>query len=286
MKVDDEQQKEQRDAEELSSPSGVIIYKAVLKEGVAELDRPSSALFWSGLAAGLSMGASLIAEALLARYLPKASWTPLISKLGYSTEFLVVILGRQQLFTENTLTPILPLLQDKTMRRLAGVLRLWTIVLISNLAGCLAVAWACSSTTVFEQPVQGEFSRIGQAALEGGFWVHLSKGIFAAWLIALMVWLLPFAESARIWVIIILSYLIGLGHFSHVVAGAVQTLYVAVTGQSGWGEVLATYVAPTFIGNVIGGVALVAAINHAQVVSGKPKEADVFRSADYSKAIT
>ena len=109
--------------------------------------------FGPGSPAGLSMGASLIAEALLAHYLPKGSWTPLISKLGYSIGFLVVILGRQQLFTENTLTPILPLLQDKTMARVSGVLRLWTIVLISNLAGCLAVAWACSSTTV-EQPVQ------------------------------------------------------------------------------------------------------------------------------------
>ena len=286
MKGDDQQQKEQTDAEELSSPSGTIIYKAVLTEGVDELDRPSSALFWSGLAAGLSMGASLIAEALLAHYLPKASWTPLISKLGYSIGFLVVILGRQQLFTENTLTPILPLLQDKTIARLAGVLRLWMIVLISNLTGCLAVAWACSSTTVFEQPVQAEFSSIGQAALQGGFWIHLSKGIFAGWLIALMVWLLPFAESARIWVIIILSYLIGLGHFSHVVAGAVQTFYMAVTGQTGWGAVLATYVAPTFLGNVIGGVALVAAINHAQVVSGKSREAGAFHSADYSKATT
>jgi len=284
VKGDDQRHKEQIDAEELSSPSGTILYKAVLKEGVDELDRPSSALFWSGLAAGLSMGASLIAEALLARYLPKAPWTPLISKFGYSIGFRVVILGRQQLFRENTLTPMLPLLQDKTMARVAGVLRLWTIVLISNLGGCFAVAWACSSTTVFEQTVQAEFSSIGQAALEGVFWVHLSKGIFAGWLI-LMVWL-PFAESARLWVIMILSYLIGLGHFSHNVAGAIQTFYMAVAGQAGWGTVLATYVAPTFIGNVIGGVALVAAIDHAQVVSGKPREAGAFHSADYSKATT
>lgn len=34
----------------------------------------------------------------------------LVAKLGYSVGFLIVILGRQQLFTENTLTPILPTL--------------------------------------------------------------------------------------------------------------------------------------------------------------------------------
>src|SRR5881394_226374 len=110
----DSNEKDEREAEERSSPSGAIVYKAILKEGVDELARPSSALFWSGLAAGLSMGASLIAEGLLDSYLPDAPWRPLIAKFGYSLGFLVVILGRQQLFTENTLTPILPLLQEKT----------------------------------------------------------------------------------------------------------------------------------------------------------------------------
>ena len=84
-----------------------------------------------------------------------------------------------------------------------------------------------------------------------------------------MVWVLPFAESARFWVIIMLSYLVGLGHFSHVVAGAVQAFYFAVAGQTSWLDVLDKYLLPTFIGNVIGGVALVAAINHGQVFSGK-----------------
>ena len=87
-----------------------------------------------------------------------------------------------------------------------------------------------------------------------------------------VVWVLPFAENSRLWIIIILSYLVGLGHFSHVVAGAVQTFFVAVAGQASWGAVVGNYLVPTLIGNVIGGVALVAAINHAQVVSGAKGE--------------
>src|SRR3982074_3521612 len=75
-----------------SSPSGRVLYKAVLKEADEELSRPSSALFWSGLAAGLSMGFSMIAEGLMRHYLPRAQWTPLVSRLGYSVGFIVVIL--------------------------------------------------------------------------------------------------------------------------------------------------------------------------------------------------
>jgi formate/nitrite transporter FocA (FNT family) len=266
-----DQQKEQENVEaaERSSPSGTVVYKAILKEGFDELARPSWALFWSGLAAGLSMGASLIAEGLLASYLPDAVWKPLITKLGYSIGFVVVILGRQQLFTENTLTPILPLMQEKTFSRFAGVMRLWGIVLAANLIGCLIASLVISRPAAFAHNVQLEFSKIGLDAMAGSFGSHLLHGIFAGWLIALMVWVLPFAESARFWVIILLSYVVGLGHFSHVVAGAVQTFFAAITGEARWWDVFTEYLAPTFLGNIIGGVALVAFVNHAQVVSGK-----------------
>src|SRR3954469_20787233 len=99
MKEGNRRSEEEAEAQERSSPSGTVIYKAILKEGMEELERPSSALFWSGAAAGLSMGASLIAEGLLSSHLPDSSWKPLVTKLGYSVGFIVVILGRQQLFT-------------------------------------------------------------------------------------------------------------------------------------------------------------------------------------------
>ncbi len=270
--VKDRKEREDLEAEQRSSPSGTIIYKAVLREGFDEMERPSSALFWSGLAAGLSMGASLIAEGLLSSHLPHVAWRPLVSKFGYSVGFMVVILGRQQLFTENTLTPILPLLREKTWARFGEVMRLWLIVLVANLLGCVVAAWVANMKGAFTADVRMEFSEIGRQAMEGSFGAHVLRAILAGWLIALMVWVLPFAESARLWVIVILSYFVGVGHFSHIVAGAVQTFYVAIAGDISWGAAFGHYLAPTFIGNVIGGVALVAAINHAQVVSGKNQE--------------
>src|SRR5215210_2529554 len=140
MSEDSHQQQQDEHADELSAPSGKIVYKAILQEGEEELERPSSALFWSGLAAGLSMGFSFIAEAILHAYLPKAEWTPLVSKFGYTVGFLIVILGRQQLFTENTLTPVLPLLKNKDGKTLVNMLRLWGVVLAANLLGVLILA--------------------------------------------------------------------------------------------------------------------------------------------------
>src|SRR4051812_24059379 len=61
---------EEEEIHEKSAASAETVYKAILLEANEELIRPSSALAWSGLAAGLSMGFSLITEGLMASHLP------------------------------------------------------------------------------------------------------------------------------------------------------------------------------------------------------------------------
>ena len=164
---DTSKQTEQQEVHERSSPSGKIVYKAISKEGEDELERSSAALFWSGLAAGLSMGFSMIAEGLLTSFLPDEHWRPLVAKFGYSAGFLIVILGRQQLFTENTLTPILPFLQRKAKATAANVLRLWSIVLVANLIGAMAVALVVGLTEVFNLAAREAFGEMGAGAANG-----------------------------------------------------------------------------------------------------------------------
>src|SRR5438309_7454841 len=107
------------------------------------------------------MGFSLIAEGLLRAALPDTPWRPLITKFGYSAGFLLVILGRQQLFTENTLTPILPLLHRNSSAMFWNVVRLWSVVFAANLVGALAIAWVMGNTEVFRPEVRHAFSEIG-----------------------------------------------------------------------------------------------------------------------------
>jgi formate/nitrite transporter FocA (FNT family) len=215
------------------------------------------------------MGFSFVAEALLQAHLPDTEWRPLISKFGYSIGFLIVVLGRQQLFTENTLTPILELLHRFDQLTVFKVLRLWGVVLGANLLGGLIFARILSTNGIFTPVVQSAFLDIGQHALAGGFWTTLLRAIFAGWLIALMVWLLPFAETARVGVIIIITYVIGLGGFSHIIAGSIEALYVVFSNQASWAAFVSAFFIPTLIGNTIGGVTFVAAINYAQVASDK-----------------
>ncbi len=250
------------EAEERSAPHPSVVYEAIYGEGRDELERKSSSLFFSGLAAGLSMGFSLISEGLLRALLPDVPWRPLIAKLGYSVGFVIVVLGRQQLFTENTLTVVLPVLRRRARWVLWKMARLWAIVLVANLIGAFGVAWVLGHTAVFDAPVRHAFAQVASHGVGDPFGTVLLKGVFAGWLIALMVWLMPGAQGSRLAVIVIITYVIGVGEFAHVIAGSVDKLFLAVTGKLSVGGYLWGFLAPSLLGNVIGGVSLVAALNH------------------------
>lgn len=261
--------KEKKQVEERTAIGANIVYEAIRREGDEELRRTVSALAWSAFAAGLSMGLSFIAEGLLMSHMPDQLWRALVTKFGYAFGFLVVILGRQQLFTENTVTVVLPLLARKDRGTLVRMLRLWVVVLLANLVGTYLFALVVGKIVIFDPHMQQALRDIGAAHLGFPFGIALVKSIFAGWLIALMVWLLPGAESARVSIIIIVTYLIGLGGFGHIIAGSTTMFFLVVTHVISWGTYFVQFFLPALIGNVIGGTALVAALGHAQVAGGK-----------------
>jgi formate-nitrite transporter family protein len=257
-----------------------VVHGAILGEGEAELERHPRALAWSGLAAGISMGITLLGQGLLLAYLPDAKWTPLFFRLGYPLGFLAVILGRQQLFTENTLTTLLPFLQDRRRRVFAKMARLWLIVLVANLVGAGLFAFVAARTALFPGHLKAAFLQLAVDATHGAFWPTLGGAIVAGWLIALLVWLLPAAAGeSRTAVIFIFTYIIGLSGFAHIVAGSGEVLYGVAAGAIGWADYWLGFFTPALIGNVIGGVVLVAILNHEQVVAGQRRRQEQEQAA-------
>lgn len=259
-------ERELREAKRRGSPRAAVVFETVRREGQQELERPNASLAFSGLAAGLSMGFSLIATGMLHAALPDAPWRGLVENLGYTLGFLIVVLGRQQLFTENTVTAIVPLLDNKDkLHTFGNVVRLWSIVLATNLIGALLFALLVFHTGSFSPDLKHAFLQLGETTLSFGFATTLVKGIFAGWLIALMVWLLPAAEHSRLAVVIIITYVVGAAGLSHIIAGSVEALYAVVAGAASWGYFFLDFLIPVFIGNCIGGVLLVSILNYAQV---------------------
>ncbi len=257
-----------------AAPRAVIVHEIIRAEGEIELSRPIWALVWSGLAAGLSMGFSMVAQGLIQAALPDEPWRPLLASFGYGMGFLIVVLGRQQLFTESTLTAVIPLLYRRDLPTLRRVAELWGVVLAANLVGTLVFALVVATSGVFGEPAGRAFVELGRATLEASFGVTFVKAIFAGWLIALMVWLLPVAGVARVWIILLLTYLVALGRLAHVIAGSSEAAFAVLSGAAPWHAYVLRFLLPTLMGNIVGGVSLVALLNHAQVAPELEATAD------------
>jgi formate-nitrite transporter family protein len=255
--------REIEEADDRSSTTAKVVHEAIRLEGTEELERASSSVAWSALAAGLTICTSMLGQGVLMAALPDTAWRPLVASFGYTLGFIFVTMGRQQLFTETTLTVMLPVLHGT--HRLSEVARYWAIVFAANIVGTLLFAAAMMIPHLVRPELLQSFSDLGVKAVEPGFAGVLVKGVIAGWLIALMVWLMPAAASARILVIVAVTWLIAAGEFSHVIAGSGEAAVAAMQGAIGWQDYALGFLLPAFIGNSVGGVVFVALLNHAQV---------------------
>ena len=242
-----------------------LVYEVIRRDGQEELERPWASLVWSGLAAGMLISFSVLGEALLRSHLPDAGWRPLVENIGYSFGFLLVILGRMQLFTENTITTVLPLCTGRFADTYKRVLTLWLTVLTANIAGAFVAAAFIAHSGAIDAAVLGAVEDIALHMAGYSAWESFLRGIPAGILIAAIVWMLPSAGGSAFWIILLFTYLIALGEFTHVIAGSVEVLYLLLTGLTDLEHALTGFLLPVFSGNVIGGTAVFTLLAWGQV---------------------
>ncbi|ROL78381.1 formate/nitrite transporter family protein [Pseudomonas vranovensis] len=266
---------EEQEVSHNQPPRAAVLHEIIRYQGDQELERTIAALFWSALAAGLTMGLSLMAMGLFYSRLPDGDSSQVIASIGYSAGFLAVILARQQLFTENTLTAVLPVMTEPTVRNFGRLLRLWSVVLVGNLAGTILVSYVMLNLPIFDSKTDVAFLDVGRKVMENDLNQMFAKGIISGWMIATMVWMIPSMETAKVWIILMITYLMALGDFTHIVVGSVEVSYLVWAGEVSWAAFWLDFAAPTLIGNIIGGSFIFALISHAQVRSdsGKPPSA-------------
>ena len=255
---------EEVDVEERRAPPAKIVHEVIRRQGIEELERPAISLFWSGLAAGVVMGTSILGEALLSSAIPQGKSHDMLASFGYTLGFLIVIMGRLQLFTESTVTAIIPLATKPSLSSLIRTLRLWGIVLAANILGTFAFA-LFAHFGGFGSDVGGHILEISHKLLDRTPRDTFLTAIPSGFLIASLVWMLPSASGQRIWIIIMITWTIALGGFAHIIAGSGEAWTLMVAGEMPFGDVLLHFLGPALIGNVVGGTALFAVLAHAQV---------------------
>jgi formate/nitrite transporter FocA (FNT family) len=235
-----------------------------------ELERPAPELIVSALASGLLVSFSFLAGAFLVHH-GSPEHKELLVAAGYPLGFAFVVLAQHQLFTENTLEPVLPVLEKRDRESLRKMLRLWMIVLPGNLIGTAIFGFVVARTPVLVPELHQPLTDVALDILKGGAGHVFYKAIWAGWLVALMAWLLnatrnTMAQIALIW---LATAPIAAFGFRHSIAGATEAFYLVARGSISIGDALLTFELPALAGNIIGGVVLVAMVNHGQAGGGK-----------------
>ncbi|ARS53690.1 formate/nitrite transporter family protein [Kushneria konosiri] len=255
---------EEEKAQELPSQAAAV-HQRLRKDGQKELARDSMALLWSAIAAGISMSFSMVARGLMHAQLPDTGAGFMIECLGYTIGFIVVILARQQLFTENTVTAVLPVMSHPTMANFGALGRLWGVVLIGNMVGAALSAITFLKMPMFDPSTHEAFITLGHHLMEKSPFEMFSSAILAGWMIATLVWLIPAADQAKVWIILIITYVMAIGGFAHIVVGASEMFYMVFSGNADWSDFLFRFALPTLAGNVVGGTFIFSLISHAQI---------------------
>jgi formate/nitrite transporter FocA (FNT family) len=256
-------QKEQRQAAAGAPMGALVIHEIVRDQGEEELERSFNGLALSGIAAGLSIGFSFVTQATLQAHMPDTPWRPLVASFGYAVGFLIVILGRQQLFTETTLTAVIPALTRRDLPTFLLTLRVWAIVITANITATWIFAYITARLSLFPEPTLQAMEELSAHTMDGSFWHTLITGGLAGWLIGLMVWLLPSANTNRAMIIILLTWVIAISQFPHIIAGSVEAAFGVFTGHATLRDYAFHFLIPTFLGNATGGTILAALLNHA-----------------------
>jgi len=251
-----------------SRRSASQILEQVANNGRDELARSSHALAFSGIAGGLTMGLTGLAVAIAGATLGSERNAEIISHLLYPLGFIAVIIGRAQLFTENTLYPVILVLDER--RHLRNMLRLWAIVFPANVLGAFLFALLVIRTPSLRPEYASELIRIGQSALDSSTTHIFWSAVIGGWLIALVAWMVSashwtIGQIAIIWIV---TFVVGLGHFAHCIATSGEILSAVVAGQASAGA-YGHWILFATLGNIVGGVTIVSLLNYGQVKAGE-----------------
>jgi formate/nitrite transporter FocA (FNT family) len=245
------------------------IFARVKEEGREELGRPTLSLLASGLGAGLAMGLSALGVAVVASILGTGPAATVVADALYPLGFLAVVLGRAQLFTENTLYPVVVVLEDR--EGVGATARLWALVLVANVAGAAIFALVAARTSALLPPMREALYAAGHEIATrpgaGTFW----SAVVGGWLIALVAWIVTSTSStsAQFLVTWILTFLVGLGSFAHSIASSTEVLGAVWAGRLGIDAFLG-WLPLAVAGNIVGGVVAVSLLNYGQVAPEDP----------------
>jgi formate/nitrite transporter FocA (FNT family)/Mg2+ and Co2+ transporter CorA len=204
----------------------------------------------------------------------------LLSALAFPIGFLILIVGKGELFTENFFVPVTGVISGQG--KVTDLLLLWGFTLAFNLLGGLVFALLASRPEVMVDGAQDFLIQLAQKKMELSFGAAFIKAVFAGWLMTLMTWLLLAARGSGTRVVILWSvgFLLVAGHFNHVVISASEIFLAMGLGApitaAQW---FSDNFLPALLGNLVGGLFFVTLLGYMQAHTLRQGEERLKREA-------
>lgn len=214
------------------------------------------------------------------------SWTggPWLTTLGYERAhllaavtfpigFLILIMGKGELFTENFFVPVTGVVSGRG--KVVDLMLLWASTLFFNLVAAIFFAWLASRQDVIADHARTFLIALAEQKIGWSFGAAFFKAVFAGWLMTMMTWLLLATRGAgpRMVVMWSVGFLIVAGHFNHVVISASEIfIAIALHGPITVGQWFQHNFVPAFLGNLVGGLFFVTLLGYLQAHSLKHGE--------------
>ena len=230
------------------------------------------------LAGGLAAGFAITVTFLLYSSLTAATGgDPILSALLYPLGFVFIILGDYQLYTENTLPPVTLMLER--LASLPALFRIWGLVLAGNFVGGGLGAIALSTTGVLSPESAMAAQGFAREAVQTPWWALFMKALVAGLIVAGVVWVdYSLRDGIARFAVVYLAFLaIPYGNLYHVVVSWTEMLYLVTESNLALSVGLTEFILPVLLGNSVGGVVLVTAVNYFQtterrVATARPSE--------------
>jgi formate/nitrite transporter FocA (FNT family) len=261
-----DQEKHQKELEKTSEKIDSVdehrdIISRVIREGEEIFKINNKAITLSAIIAGLEIGFSYFLICSLYYLLSGTMAENTIFKLFslvYPIGFILVVLGKSALFTEQTSVLTIPVLNGQ--RTIWELLRVWGLVILGNLIGgilfTLFISLLAPHLNLFTHETM---VKIGIHVVDYDAWVLFLSAIVAGWLMGLLNWLINSVKNSltRIFLIFMITGVIGFGGFHHSIVGNIEVFGAFLHSNTITLLDYLAFLALAIVGNAIGGAVVV-----------------------------
>lgn len=244
-----------------------------LHEGIERYRKNNFSTFLSSFMAGLEIGFSFLLVVIVYSFFADRvdpAYIPKLAAFVYPLGFILVVLGKSVLFTEQTSLLSLPVIIGN--QKVKSLLVLWGIVIAGNLIG----GYIIGAFFVWIGPALGIITHAGieELAVHSNHFsreVIFASAVIAGWLMALLSWIITSAQSvsSKIMVIYIVTFVIALSGLHHSIVGSIEVFAGLLVSHQVSLLDYVTFESTALVGNAIGGVVFVAILKYGAFSANK-----------------